>query len=135
VAKFGSLTYAFDVYHTKSRDIRKCWSARNDERKTVVGAMLKSRAEGVSPNRVWRGTNVGVELDDGFGFRMWRDDMNWAWNNCDRIIRLIEVDVLSPDRRWFVAKHETVIRLVHLKQGSDEGEYEAREERTLPGLL
>ena len=126
--RFGSRKAALETYGMEAT-ARRGWSARSPNGKAVAGCFWIDQFEGgPRGRRRYKGNPVGDapnEHPDSYGFREWRDNLNWAWNSCNHRIRILEVH-RGATRNTFRAVPETIMRLDHLDQQT--GAFEAHEE-------
>jgi hypothetical protein len=94
-----SMKEAFAKFSTKPRNPRLCWSARNEQLKTVVVTLWKDRI-------LWKANPIAYDGSEPQGpdYSLQRqggrdrlDDLRWARDNCGGELRVILVTPADPN--------------------------------------
>jgi hypothetical protein len=86
----GKMTHtkAFRTYGVKPRNANWSWSGRSADGKTVVVTLWKDEFKGLAGQMVYSRPDRG-DWSDGPGFRFFMEDLSWARENCDDMVRVI----------------------------------------------
>lgn len=83
-----SHTEAFKTYGVKPRNANWSWSARSEDNNFVVVTLWKDEFTGAAGQMVYSRPSRG-DWSNGPGFRYFMEDLLWARDNCNGIVRVI----------------------------------------------
>jgi len=130
MAEPGTLTFAYQALGAVvPRNIRTCWSSRLLDGSAVVGQFWKHQFVTVPEYgnaRFYIGDEPDAETRDGF--KEWKENLTWAWDNNRKNILIIEAVKISPNVNKFYPKPDTIMRL--LAFNPETGAFIAREEKS-----
>jgi len=81
-------TEAFRTYGVKPRNPNWSWSGRSEDDKTVVVTLWKDEFNGPAGQMTYARPDRG-DWSDGPGFRYFIEDLVWARDNCEGVVRVI----------------------------------------------
>lgn len=87
MSKKWTHTTAFQFYGTEPRNTMWSWSARSEDPKTVVVTLWKDELIGRAGKMVCARSDRG-DWHDGPGYRYFMEDLTWARENCDGLVRV-----------------------------------------------
>jgi hypothetical protein len=98
MSKKWTHTAAFQFYGTEPRNPMWSWSARSEDRKMVVVTLWKDELVGRADQMVCARSDRG-DWHDGPGYRFFMEDLAWAKDNCDGLVRVIIATPRIEDRQ------------------------------------
>jgi hypothetical protein len=111
-------TAAFRFYDTEPRNPNWSWSARSADGATVAITLWKDEFIGSAGKMTYAKSELG-DWFEGPGSRFFFEDLAWAKNNCDGIVRVIvavrdEQDKTKVSMAECYPQKNLVMRITHL---------------------